>query len=89
MIAVLYEGELAGFFCISENKLMLHAVLKKLQGKGLSKYFWSAVCRKLFQLGHKELTSSVSATNLPVVNLYASLGFRFRNTLDVYHLFVA
>ncbi len=35
--------------------------------------------------GRADLHSSVSAGNLPIVNLYASLGFRFRNPLDVYH----
>ncbi len=88
VISVFYEQELAAFFCVSDNRLMLHAVTGKLQGKGLAKYFWSVVCNDLFQAGHKELTSSVSSTNLAVVNLYASLGFRFRNALDIYHLFV-
>ena len=73
---------------IALNKLVLHAVSEKFRGGGLAKYLWSVACKDLFGRGHQELTSSVSAANLPVVNLYASLGFRFRNSLDVYHRLV-
>jgi ribosomal protein S18 acetylase RimI-like enzyme len=55
------------------------------RGKGLAKYLWSTGCRELFKRGHKELSSSISAANLAVLNLYSSLGFRFRNAVDVYH----
>ena len=88
VITLLYQGEPAGFFGVSNNKLVLHAVSEKFRGGGLAKYLWSAACQDLFGRGHQELTSSVSAANLPVVNLYASLGFRFRNSLDVYHRLV-
>jgi GNAT superfamily N-acetyltransferase len=83
-----YGGELAGFIGFSGNKLVLHAVSETFKGKGLAKYLWSAACNQLFNLGHEELVSSVSAANLAVVNLYVSLGFRFRNAIDVYHKMV-
>ncbi|MDH4233430.1 MAG: GNAT family N-acetyltransferase, partial [Nitrospirota bacterium] len=83
--ALLYRSALEGFIGFSANKLVLHAIRKESQGKGLAKYLWSLVCKELFDHGHSELISSVSAANLPAINLYASLGFRFRNALDVYH----
>ena len=55
------------------------------RGRGLARHLWSAVCTDLARRGERELTSSISATNLPALNLYVSLGFRFRNALDVYH----
>jgi ribosomal protein S18 acetylase RimI-like enzyme len=88
VITALYSGDPAAFFAVSGGKLVLHAVAQKLRGAGLAKYFWSAVCRELFEEGQQELTSSISAANLAVLNLYASLGFRFRNATDVYHLLV-
>jgi ribosomal protein S18 acetylase RimI-like enzyme len=88
VITALYDGEAAAFFGVSGGKLVLHAVSQKWRGAGLAKYLWSPVCRELFQEGQQEITSSISAANLAVLNLYASLGFGFRNATDVYHLLV-
>lgn len=82
---LLYNGELAGFFGYEQNKIVLHALGERYRGKGLAKYFWSKAIQRLFDEGHQELVSSVSAANLAVLNLYASLGFSFRRAVDVYH----
>jgi GNAT superfamily N-acetyltransferase len=82
---LLYRGELAGFIALDGNKLMLHALAESLRGRGLSKYLWTPVCRKVFEAGHAEVTSSVYTTNLAVMSLYARLGFSFRNPVDIYH----
>lgn len=83
-----FAGELAAFFGFRENRIVLHAVAERFQGRGLARYLWSRACCELFDRGHNELTSSVSASNLAIVNLYASLGFRFRQPLDYYHRLV-
>lgn len=83
-----WRNELAGFIACSGNKLLLHAVADAYRGKGLAKYWWSAVCVELFGAGHTEVQSSISATNVAALNLYASLGFAFRNPVDVYHSLV-
>lgn len=88
VFGIKFAGELAAFFGLNENKMVLHAVAAHFQGKGLAKYLWSHACCELFTRGHNELNSSVSASNLAIVNLYASLGFRFRKSLDVYHRMV-
>lgn len=80
-----YANSLAGFVAYANNKLVLHALDSNYRSKGLAKYFWSKVCKDLFSKGAHEITSSVSATNLAVINLYSSLGFKFRNAVDVYH----
>lgn len=80
-----WQDLLAGFVGYSGNNLVLHAIEEKYRGKGRSKYWWSAVCIELLALGHDEVTSSISATNLAALNLYASLGFYFKNPHDVYH----
>ena len=82
---LMYADELAGFMGFSGSKLILHALHKKYRGMGLSKYFWILCCEQLFSVGHDEISSSISASNLPALNLYVSLGFRFRNSLDYYH----
>lgn len=83
-----WQSELAGFICYSGNNLVLHAVAEKYRGKGLSKYWWSTVCGKLLAKGHDEVKSSISAANLAVINLYASLGFSFKNPQNIYHRLV-
>lgn len=85
---LLWRNELAGFIAHDGNKLVLHAVAGPFRGKGLARYWWSAVCAKLFDAGYAEVKSSISAANLAALNLYASLGFSFRNPVDIYHLLV-
>lgn len=85
---LLWRNELAGFIAHDGNKLVLHAVAGPYRGKGLARYWWSAVCAELFDAGCTEVESSISAANLAALNLYASLGFGFRNPVDVYHRLV-
>jgi hypothetical protein len=88
VFGLLWQDELAGFIAYRDNVLVLHAVSESQRGQGRAKYWWSAACQALFAAGHKEVYSSISAANLAVLNLYASLGFRFRHPLDVYHRLV-
>jgi len=82
---LLHRGTLAGFCAAVANKLVLHALAPQYRGRGLAKYWWTALCMALFEAGHREVVSSISVANLAALNLYASLGFRFRKPVDVYH----
>ena len=82
---LLWERELAGFVAHEGGKLVLHALGGKHRGRGIARHLWSAVCVDLAGQGAQELTSSISVANLAALNLYVSLGFRFRNPVDVYH----
>lgn len=82
---LLWRDELAGFIAHEGGRLVLHALGAKHRGEGIARYLWSAVCADLVQQGLPELTSSISAANLAALNLYAGLGFRCRNPVDVYH----
>ena len=83
-----WQSDLAGFIGYSGNNLVLHAVAEKYRGKGLSKYWWSAVCSELLENENEKVKSSISVTNLAVLKLYASLGFSLNNPQDVYHRLV-
>ena len=87
--AFLWERrELAGFWgYTAEGVVVLHALASGFRGRGLAKHFWTAGCRMLFDQGFRTLASSVSASNLAVMNLYSSLGFSMKDAVDVYHLF--
>jgi GNAT superfamily N-acetyltransferase len=80
-----WHEELAGFIAYSGNNLLLHAVAEAYRGKGLAKFWWSTVCSELLVAGCDEVKSSISASNLAVLNLYTSLGFSFNHPQDVYH----
>ncbi len=83
-----WRSKLAGFIAYSENNLVLHALAEKYRGKGLAKYWWSAVCCELLSAGYDEIKSSISISNLAVLNLYASLGFVFNHPQNIYHCFL-
>lgn len=83
-----WQDTLAGFIGYSGNALILHALSSQYGGRGLAKYWWSAMCKELFNAGRTEVTSSISAANVAALNLYASLGFSFRNPACIYHRLV-
>lgn len=80
-----HQGVLAGFFGFDKNRILLHALCEAYRGRGLAKCFWSAACKEMFNNGHDEIVSSISAANTVILNVYAALGFRFRNPVDIYH----
>lgn len=88
VFALRYENNLAGFIAVHQNELQLHAIDEPYRGKGYAKFWWSKVCQHLYAQGHQTLKSSVSASNLAVVNLYSSLGFKFISAKDIYHKLV-
>lgn len=85
VLSLMFDNAVAGFFACVGNKIVLHALSNRYKGKGLAKFLWSAACTRLFEDGYGEIFSSVSVSNLAVVNLYASLGFKFRSPCDIYH----
>ena len=87
VFGLMYDGALAGFFGLDGSKIVLNAVAASFRGKGLAKYLWSSACTQLFDSGYDEISSSISSANAAVLNVYASLGFRFRNARDIYHRF--
>ena len=85
VFTLLYRQQVAGFIACQQGKLLLHAIKNEFRDKGLAKYFWSTVCEQLFRQGNAPISSSISSSNLPALNLYSRLGFRFSNAVDVYH----
>jgi len=82
------DATLAGFIGYHGDLLVLHAVASQFRGRGLSKYWWRLVIDNLLAEGCTQIRSSISAANLAVLNLYASLGFSFHHPQDIYHRIV-
>ena len=80
-----YQQNIVGFIAHLGSKLVLHALSESIRGLGFAKYFWAQVSKQLFTDGFLEVGSSVSLTNLAVMNLYNSLEFRYRNPIEIYH----
>ncbi|WP_082233170.1 GNAT family N-acetyltransferase [Halobacillus massiliensis] len=81
-----FHGETMGFFGFEKNRVLLLGMDRRYRGKGLAKGFLSKACQKqLLNSGHEELITSISAANVASLNLFYSLGFRLRKTIDVYH----
>ena len=85
VIGLHFDKKLVGFIAVDNSHLVLHAMHSQFRGQGIAKFLWSAVCAELFTSGIGEISSSISAVNLAAVNLYSSLGFKFRNAKDIYH----
>lgn len=83
------DDALAGFIGHQGHSLVLHAVGPAWRGRGLAKHWWHLVASELHGAGHTEVVSSISAANVAVLNLYASLGFRFQQPQDIYHRIIA
>ena len=83
-----WQGILAGFIGYNGNCLVLHAVSGQYRGRGLAKYWWSAMCTELFGAGCVEVRSSISTANVVALGLYASIGFSFRKPVCIYHRLV-
>lgn len=82
------EGKVAGFIGHHGPSLVLHAVADSFRGQGLARHWWHLAVTELMAVGHVEVTSSISAANVAVLNLYASLGFAFDHPQDIYHRIV-
>jgi len=85
LFSLLFDGEIAGFYGFKKDKVLLLGIKKEFQGKGLAKPFTSMGCQKQFENGFSTLFTSISAANVASLNLFYSLGFKLKKTLDVYH----
>ena len=78
-------GELAGFMARNNNHLILAGFSKKYQRSGLGTYLWLKSCQAVEQLGYTHAETLISMNNLPVLNLYGRLGFKFRDISYSFH----
>jgi hypothetical protein len=74
------KDEIAGFMARKENELILAGFSKAYRASGLGEYLWLTSCSIIKELSHKTAETLISINNIPVLNLYARLGFRFKDT---------
>lgn len=86
ILALNYQGRTAGFFAYEDDKILLLGIHKDFRGKGLAKAFTSYCVQEQFdRSGYDTLKTSISPVNLASLNVFISLGFRLKDSVDVYH----
>ena len=84
------DGQIAGFF-ITEDRpdgsvyWHLTAIAPGWQGRGIGAALWKSMMTRHFEAGRTAVETTISGHNAPVLNLYASLGFRFQPPSMTFH----
>ena len=63
----------------------LNAIAPDAQGQGYGRRAWRALMSEARSQGAEKIQSSIVARNVRVINLYASLGFRFIEPAMTFH----
>ena len=84
------DGELIGFFIVerqADDRVFWHltAVDPQWQGKGLGLSLWRTMLLRHRAEGATGVWTTISGHNLPAMNLYARLGFRFDAARMTFH----
>lgn len=84
------DGDVAGFFIVEDQEnghvyWHLTAVAPAYQGRGVGKALWYAMLERHRASGRRHVETCVSAHNLPILNLYAQLGFRIAQGGMTFH----
>lgn len=90
LLKVLDGKRLLGFFVVeatSSQSVYWHltAIAPQWQGYGYGRRVWLAMLRHHQSQGHETVSTTISARNIRVLNLYAQLGFRFMPPEMTFH----
>ena len=90
VLKAMLQGELVGFFIVEKTPdrgcyWHLTAVAPGWQGRGIGKALWQAMLLRHRDEGLERVDTTISAHNLPVLNLYAKLGFSFPHADTTFH----
>ena len=90
LLKILEDETLVAFFIIEVNAdgevyWHLTAVAPEYHGRGYGHRAWLAMLRYHCSNGHDAVSTTISARNIPVLNLYSSLSFRFAPSEMTFH----
>lgn len=90
VLLVRHEGRVAGFFIVEELDddaayWHLTAVSPHLHGRGWGRRMWRSMALRHAAMGARTVRTTISARNIPVLNLYARLGWRFEECQMTFH----
>ncbi len=79
-------GQAEAFLARRGDNMILVGFSRRQMGKGLAKFFWLSVLEQMAAEGLPQMRTVISVNNLPVLNLHARLGFKFRHPATTLHL---
>lgn len=84
------QDQIVGFFIVERINAdtahwWLTAIVKRFQGRGYGYRSWRSMLHHQQHQGVDRVTTTISARNTPVLNLYSSLGFRFKDPEMTFH----
>ncbi len=80
-----HNGDIISFIARKNNYLILGGFKQKYLLAGLGEYFILNSCSILKQQNYPTVETLISVNNLLIVNLYASVGFKFKDTRYSFH----
>ena len=80
-----FDGEITGFMCRKNSNLILAGFEKKYRNSGLGDFLWLSVMEEMLKSGLSHAHTLISANNVAVLNLYARIGFKFRQSAITFH----
>lgn len=80
-----YDGESSGFLCRKEEHLILAGFSKAHRNRGFGDFLWLSVMADMLNRGLKRAHTLISTNNVPVLNLYARLGYQFKFPEITFH----
>ena len=80
-----YKDETAGFMARKAENLILAGFSEKYRNSGFGDFLWLSVLAHMRTLAFKKAHTLISTNNVSVLNLYARLGFQFKNPEATLH----
>jgi len=90
LLKVIHENNIVAFFVLErypDASIYWHltAVHPKYQGKGYGRRIWLSMLANHYEEGVARVSTTIAARNVPVLNLYSSLNFRFDPPESTFH----
>ncbi len=82
---LLYDDDVIGFMASKGQHLILAGFSRKYSASGLGDYFWLSVLANMASENLTQAHTRISVNNIPVLNLYVRLGFKFRDPAAMFH----
>jgi len=79
------SGENIAFMCRNDDHLILAGFDVNYRNSGLGDYLWLSVMQDMLDKKITQAHTSISLNNTAVLNLYARLGYKFKDTSMNYH----
>lgn len=80
-----YKAENIAFMCRKDSHLILAGFDSSYRNSGLGDYLWLSVMQDMIEKKTIHANTLISVNNAAVLNLYARLGFKFKDTSMTYH----